>query len=68
MNSMRLGFRCVVTLISLIEMTVTEQWLLATKSTFTPYVPAHLVSPMIELSPITSLKTGGNEKVLDKVS
>ena len=41
---------------SLTEMTETEQWLLATKSTLTPNVPDQRVSPTSALSPIASLQ------------
>ena len=36
-------------------MMVTEQWLLAMRSTLTPNVPVHLLSPMTELPPTESL-------------
>ena len=41
---------------SSMRMISTEQWLLATKSTFTPYDPAHRRSPAMALSPMESLQ------------
>ena len=38
------------------EMISTEQWLRATRSTFTPYAPPHLVSPVTQPSPMQSLQ------------
>lgn len=38
------------------RMSSTEQWLLATRSTFTPNAPPHLKSPATTLSPRESLK------------
>ncbi len=49
------------------RMTSTAQWLLATKSIFTPYEPAHLRSPEIAQSPKESLdqnrKNQNNKKL-----
>jgi hypothetical protein len=46
------------TSISAVSMIATEQWLLATRSKFTPYAPVHLVSPTTVLPPNESLIYG----------
>ena len=56
-NSSNLIICAALACISSTRMISTAQWLRATKSTFTPYEPAHRRSPEMALSPIESLRS-----------
>ena len=59
-------FAC-LTRIASVGMNSTEQCVFATKSASTPYVPAHLLSPMTLLLPIESLPNSCQEEIKLKV-
>ena len=56
-----------LTWIASVGMNSTEQCVFATKSASTPYVPAHLSSPITLLLPIESLSNSCQEKIKLKV-